>query len=615
MLDSSLPSNIEQIIDLINKKEVKKRKISFEEDYQEMLEKETYWKGETIDEIKIPIGKTLKDKVFLDFSEKTNNYFGLIGGLPGMGKTVLLHNIILWGAMEYSPFELKYYLIDCKNGVGFIAYQDLPHTETLSLNNDRAYCASLLDKLILEMKRRAELFKEAGKKKGKVIEKIVDYRRITGEKMPRILAIVDEFQVLFEKNDKITSTIRDNLDTLMSQARYVGISILLCSQAVTNLEAIQVIKKITWRLSFSLPAIDSERILRNEQASLLTEKGNALLNTTQSGDKKSNINFLVGNVDVENIKKNYIDPLREAFTKRYPNDKLEEKFISDGDTNARIEKNNELKDNIINNSFVVSDKFSKIYIGEPSLIRPEHSKICIRKAPASNLILVGDNVKSAISIIGLVNYQLIRQSTQQSKFYIIDCFNPGDDYEDCFNFAKNYFPDKLSVFKPQKTGTVIDEIEAELQQREEKYNEGEVVDGRIVLSIVNVQSCRPLRKIDDYKESAITKKLIKILKEGPELGIHVLLYSLTYQGISDILGTSVLNNYFESRIALDDGKSMSIITEQTSTKITDGMALLQILQPPKDFITNNPDLIRVYSQGNIEEKNADADFIVELLKK
>ena len=107
-LDTLLPSNVEHIIDLINKKEVAKTVVSFEVKHKTMLEQKNFWNGTTIENIKIPIGYVNPKQIqYLDFGKKTNDYFGLIGGLSGMGKTVLLHNIILWGAMEYSPFELR----------------------------------------------------------------------------------------------------------------------------------------------------------------------------------------------------------------------------------------------------------------------------------------------------------------------------------------------------------------------------------------------------------------------------------------------------------------------------------------------------------------------------
>jgi hypothetical protein len=611
ILDKSLPPNIDHIIDLINQKEVKKAEVSFEKDYKERLRKGDFWKENksTIDNVKIPIGKInpQEDQYLVlgkDRDGGTNDYFGLIGGLSGYGKTVLLHNIILWGAIEYSPFELEYYLIDCKNGTGFKPYQDLPHTKILSMSNDREFALSSMTTLVSEMNRREVLFRDAN------VNDIHTYRE-TGKKMPRILAIIDEFQVLFENEDKIARTIRDSLNTIFTRGRASGINVLLCSQKIGRVDL--PVTDITWRLAFRLKSeFESQRILLNDSALKLTTVGNAIINN-QNGDKKEDINFQVGNVIEKTIKENYIDPLNEAFAERYPNKKIEDKFISDGDNSARIERNSTLKNNIISNSFKVNDSFCDIYIGEPAFIRNEHAKIRIRKQAGSNIIMVGSDIKSAISMIGLINYQLIKQSTEQSKFYIIDCFNIDNEYSGCFNFAKPYFNDHLFIHKARKIDSVIDEIEKELLYRMEMDDKDEIVDGRIVLSVVNMQNCQALEK-EKYKESPVTEKLVKIIKKGADYGIHVLLYSLTYQGVTDILDTSILNR-FESRIALDSGKSMSIITEQTGTKITEeGTALLQILQPPKGFMTYNPDLFRVYSQCNIDKENADADFIVELLK-
>ena len=598
-LDTSLPSNAEQIIDLINNKEVPKKEVSFEKEYQDRLKEGDFWNKDTINNIKIPIGKINPQKdQFFDFG--TKDYFGLIGGLPRMGKTMLLHNIILWGAIEYSPFELEYYLIDCKDGTGFHAYGDLPHTKILSVSNDRQYCANLLAKLVNEMTRRANLFTKASAEKKKQIDKLDVYRKETGEQIPRILAIVDEFQKLFE-NERIADPIRVALDDIFRRGSAYGINVLLCSQGIKRLYLPD--GNITWRLSFQLrDERESENFLGNDGALQLPEQpGNAILNNKR-GDKKENINFQVGKID--DIYP-YIETLNKAYTEKYPDKKIN-RFISDGDNNGRIEKNDTLKNNIINNSFQVNDRACKVYIGEPALIRDEHAFVSISERLCSKVILVGDDIKSAISIIGLVNYQLIRQSSEKSKFYIIDCFNIRDEYSKCFDFAKKYFNNQLVIDYAENISSVIDDIEAELQHRIDMEKEGKIVGGRIMLSIACMQNCRDLKK-EGYNASSVTKKLVKIINDGAQRGIHVLLYSQTYQGVTDVLETNVLNE-FENRIALDSGKSMRIITEQTAAKISEeGSAILQT--PDKE-----PDLIRVYSQFKIDENNKDVDFINELLK-
>jgi len=600
----TIPSSVEKIIDLINKKTVAKTVVSFDAKYKTMLEKNDFWKGSTADNIKIPIGYVNPKQIqYLEFGKRTNDHFGLIGGLPGMGKTVLLHNIILWGAMEYSPLELNYFLIDCKNGTGFNAYKDLPHTKILSVSNDRGFGVSATTTLIDEMTRRANLFKEASEKYNEQIENVHTYRKKTGEELPRIVAIIDEFQVLFENEDKISRSIREGLDKMFREGRAFGINVILCSQLIGRVDV--PIKNITWRLSFKLQDdFESQRILGNDGALQLTKIGNAIVNA-HNGEKAHNVNFQVGMM--EDVYP-YIDALKKAFAEQYP-DAKEERFVSDGKNVGRIEKNDILKNNIVK-SFKVNDRFCDVYIGEPAFIRNEHAHIRVRKQAGSNIALVGNDIKSAVSIIGLINYQLIRQSSEQSKFYIVDCFNIDNEYSECFDFAKPYFKDQIFIYNSKRIDFVLDEIETELQHRIDKENEGEKVGGRIGLSIAYMQNCRALKK-DGYNVSPATKKLSRIIKEGAEYGIHILLYSLTYQGLTEILDTSTLNE-FENRIALDSGKSMGVITEQTSTKITEkGMALLQA---PEEFTTYNPDLIRVYSLFDIDEKTDDVDFIDKLLK-
>ncbi len=113
-IDGNLPSNIEQIIARINEKanNVKPQIVSLDSYNEELIDTGRYWKGNTTKGFRVPIGFTSPvDKVFFEFGGNTVDYFAIIGGRPGYGKTVLLHNIICNGAIIYSPEELNYYLI------------------------------------------------------------------------------------------------------------------------------------------------------------------------------------------------------------------------------------------------------------------------------------------------------------------------------------------------------------------------------------------------------------------------------------------------------------------------------------------------------------------------
>ena len=601
VLDSAFPKNLETILQLINNRKETRNVLSFMPQYLQRLDSDDIWKSSSMDEIKIPIGYVNpQTSQYLQFGIFTNDYFGLIGGLPRMGKTNLLHNIILWGAMEYSPDELIYYLIDCKNGTGFNAYKHLPHVKILSISNDREFGASALNSLVDEMYRRATVFKEASTAKATLIENIQTYRRLTGEKMPRIFAIVDEFQVLFENEDKVARIIRATLNKLFREGPAFGISILLSSQGIGGVDV--PIKNITWRLSFRLLSdIESQRILGNDGALALTRVGNAIINN-QNGDKKSNIRFQVGMVGDELYK------VVESLNKKYAKPMV--RYISDGDTSGRLERNFELARKLETDSFSVNDRFCDIFIGEPAFIRETHAFIRIRRQQASNIVMVGKDLKSAITIVGLFNYMLSRQSSDGSQFFVVDCFNIDNEYCEKLEMLQRY-RSNIKVSYSRIIAETVDQVTSLLDERMSAEEHGERISGRVCLSILYAQNCRAFKK-DGYNASPITKKLIRLIKEGPEYGVHVLLHSLSYPGLQEIIDTSVMNE-FENRVALDSGKSMSILTEQTSSRINDYGTVL--LQGPEEFMTYNPDLVRVYSRYDQHRStNNSIHFIDELLK-
>ena len=210
-----------------------------------------------------------------------------------------------------------------------------------------------------------------------------------------------------------------------------------------------------------------------------------------------------------------------------------------------------------------------------------------------------------------MNYMLARQSSSGSSFYIVDCFNIDNEYAEKLEFLKRYMPN-LEVSYSRNIAEAVQRVHTELENRINAENRGEHAEGRICLSLVYMQNCRALKK-DGYNVSPVTKQLIRLVKEGPEYGIHVVLHSLTYQGFTDVIDNSTLSE-FENRIALDSGKSMSILTESTSTQIREQGTVL--LQGPDEFLTYNPDLIRIYSLfkhddiANVESIR----FIDELIK-
>lgn len=150
----------------------------------------------------------------------------------------LLHTIIMSALTTYSPDELNLYLIGFKSGTEFQVYANhkIPHIKVLALDAMQEFGQSVLDELIGMMQKRLDMFTEETQK-GYPVKDITSYRKYTGKKMPRILVVADEFQVLFSEahNRRVANTCATRLADIISLYRVCGIHFILATQTMSRL--------------------------------------------------------------------------------------------------------------------------------------------------------------------------------------------------------------------------------------------------------------------------------------------------------------------------------------------------------------------------------------------
>ena len=181
----------------------------------------------------IPFGVNGPGKIQnLVFGEGVS-HSGILVGITGSGKSTLLHSIILSAIAHYGPDELSLYLLDFKEGTEFSLYSNnrVPQVKFVSIESQQELGLSILKKLCDEINDRSEKFKDAR------VNDIESYRAQTGNRMPRILVIIDEFHVLFDLNSnyKIADKCADYMKTLIKQGRSFGINVLISSQGIARL--------------------------------------------------------------------------------------------------------------------------------------------------------------------------------------------------------------------------------------------------------------------------------------------------------------------------------------------------------------------------------------------
>ena len=202
----------------------------------------------------------------------------LIAGKTGSGKSTLLHAIVTSGAYSYRPDQLQFYLLDFKKGVEFKIYADagLPHARVIGIESEREFGRSVLQRLDSELQQRGEQFRAAG------VQEIENFRAKSDDPMPRILLIVDEFQELFVRDDRLAGDCAMLLDRLVRQGRSFGMHVILSSQSLAGAYSLPraTLGQMAVRIAMQCSEADAALILSDENtaAKLIVRPGEAIYN-------------------------------------------------------------------------------------------------------------------------------------------------------------------------------------------------------------------------------------------------------------------------------------------------------------------------------------------------
>ncbi len=234
--------------------------------------------GSTATGLSIPVGSQGAGRsLCIELGEGVRQHV-LIVGKTGSGKSTLLHAIIVSGAFHYRPDELELYLLDFKKGVEFKPYAEagLPHVRVIGIESEREFGHSVLQRLDQELHQRGESFRASG------AHDLAAYRAATGTAMPRILVVVDEFQELFVRDDRLAADCAMLLDRLVRQGRSFGIHVILSSQSLAGAHALPraTLGQMAVRIALQCSESDAALILGddNTAARLIGRPGEAIYN-------------------------------------------------------------------------------------------------------------------------------------------------------------------------------------------------------------------------------------------------------------------------------------------------------------------------------------------------
>jgi energy-coupling factor transporter ATP-binding protein EcfA2 len=499
-------------------------------------DQEAWWAEDSRRGVDVPLGRAGATKLqYLRLGQGTSQHV-LIAGKTGSGKSTLLHALVTASSLRYSPDELEFYLIDFKKGVEFKAYAalNLPHAKVVAIESEREFGLSVLERLDQELKRRGDMFRRIG------VQDVRGYRAAEPKaRMPRILLIIDEFQELFVEEDNIAQSASLLLDRLVRQGRAFGIHVLLGSQTLAGAYSLarSTLGQMAVRIALQCSEADAHLILSEENtaARLLTRPGEAIYNDA-NGLFEGNHPFQVVWLP-DHEREHYLHELEKHVKHQgyegSPPIVFEGNVPADPQTNvplARLLSGREQPEHV---------HAPRAWLGAAVAIKEPTSVPLVRQS-GSNLLLVGHREEAALGVLSTSLVALAAQDGPEEagpgRFVVLDGTRADAPEAGFWPAFAEQFGREITVATPRDSAKVIAEIDEEVRRREESGIEDAPP---IFLVAYDVGRFRDLRREEDdfgfsmgeEKPPSPGKQFANILREGPPVGVHLLMWCDSYNNV------------------------------------------------------------------------------------
>lgn len=519
------------------------------------LKENEWWKASSASRLEVPLGpKGTRTVQSLVLGEGTAHH-GLIVGRTGSGKSNLMHVIITTLTLKYSPSEVQLYLIDFKQGVEFKCYaaNKLPHALTIAIESEREFGLSVLRRLQSEMQARGERFRNVN------CTGIAEFREKTGQILPRILLLVDEFQEFFSEEDALGTEAKAILDQLVRQARYSGIHVLLGSQTLTS-AALQgsTLGQIGIRIALQCSETDSRLLMAdgNLAARRLSRPGEALYNA-QNGLIEGNELFQVA-LFSEQDRESYVESVVKYARTRI--EELPEPVVFEGNMPAPLDMQAIRA--------LYSQKSSLPYgcalLGSPIEIK-DLTEVRFRKQSGSNLLLVTRDEATAMSLI-ISSIISLHSQRPLAGFVIADFTMPEMEWS---GLLAGMAETSSRIVRVHHRRDLLEK----LQDYANIVRSPLPASPEVYFIIFGLHRARDLR--DDFEsyggaeQDAPMQLFNEILREGPEVGIHVITWCDSMVNFGRLNRSAIREFGFRVAGPMSSSDSNQLIGEENAARLRD----------------------------------------------
>jgi type VII secretion protein EssC, C-terminal domain len=232
----------------------------------------------------------------------TTNGNTIIWGQAGAGKENLLSTIIWSSAIEHTPDEVNFYIIDC--GTEFLKiFNKFPHVGDIATLDDQEKIVDMLIMLEDELQIRKDLMADYG-------GSFKDYNENSGQKKPLIVTVINNYDVFVENYAKLAESIQ----SFYRDGIKYGI-VFVVSAISTNAVKSRTLQNFNNKISLQLPNDGDYRMLLNSPKELTPSKfvGRGII-AMDSGPSEFQTAMISEKRDLSNIIREAADKFNQAYT-------------------------------------------------------------------------------------------------------------------------------------------------------------------------------------------------------------------------------------------------------------------------------------------------------------
>ena len=322
------------------------------------------------------------------------------------------------------------------------------------------------------------------------------------------------------------------------------------------------------RIALQCSDADSRLILGddNPAARLLSRPGEAIYNDG-AGTVEANKQFQVA-LFTEDDKKTYLARIKGRVT---GSEGWRRPIVFEGHLPAELDQSEDFEKLMSTCAAVKCDPQRGVdgWLGEPIAIK-EPTAARFRRQAGANLLIVSREEAQGLGVLGAAIATLAAQhSDEQCRFIIADYTMADAAWSDMFRRVCVGLPHEAQVVKRREVPDALKQVLVEIEKRIQ--SEATATTNTFVV-VAGLQRARELRKDEnDFSNESPADDLLKILREGPDVGVHTIMLADTYASLPRSLGRKALSEF--------GLRAVGVMSAQDSQDLIDDAAASRIDRP------------------------------------